>query len=255
MRLLAIFTLLISISSCSSNIEKTNDDFAKKYQDEIDKINQQRTPDKEAKNETLFSVPPTREEVAQDLARKAEYFPYSDISLIGDAPRVEFLPNRETYESNKTNNPNSSIPKNVFETNYNLALYPPFRKIGAEFDAIKIPQKDAFGVATNLSDKTYLLAGNNSLKRNIDQINHEKNDLDIEVTKMLVVEKKKILKNSQSIAVSEDQNVAKKIAKPAEENKEAVVKTSISDKTKTIVENVSDFVKDSISKTKTAQQK
>jgi hypothetical protein len=255
MPLFAALTLMILLSSCSLGLEKSNQDFIKKYQEEISQINQQRTPDKETKNETLFSAPPTREEVVKELANKAEYYPYSDISLIGDSPREEALPNRETYELSKAKNPNNSLPTNIFEISYNLNLYPPFRRIGAEFDGIEIPQKDAFGVATNLSEKNYLLIGNNSLQRNIDKINSEKSDGDIEVTKMLVAEKKKILKQQKSNQLSSNEIKAEEPLPEVKKAKEETAKETISTKTKTAVENVSGFVRSVITNAKTPQQK
>lgn len=205
MRFVAL-TLLTFLFSCSSDIENINESFAKKYQEEVDRINQQRTiSQKEAKSEIKFSKPPTSQEIVEELGSKAEYYPYSDISLIGDAPRDAILPNRETYELSKNRDPSNSMPPNIFEINYNLGLYPPFHKIGAEFDAINIPGADAFGVPTELKSKKYLLIGSNSLQRSIDSISAEKTKDNVDITKMLVAEKKKILrKNNHSQILNEE---------------------------------------------------
>ena len=72
MRFVAL-TLLTFLFSCSSDIEKINESFAKKYQEEVDRINQQRTiSQKEVKSEIKFSKPPTSQEIVEELGSKAE---------------------------------------------------------------------------------------------------------------------------------------------------------------------------------------
>lgn len=246
MHFVVALTLLTLLASCSSIMEGSNSDFVKKYHEEVKRINEQRTPDKELKNETLFSAPPTREEVVQDLASKTQYHPYSDISLLGDAPKNEMLPNRETYELGTNQNSPSSLPHNIFETTYDLALYPPFRKIGAEFDSIELPQADAYGVSTDLGDKKYLLVGSNSLQRSVDYINSEKSDTDVEITKMLVVEKKKILrreKSNQSLLERSEAEPLLVAEKKDEKDTKETNNQRIPDKIKAVVTSVPGFVR------------
>jgi hypothetical protein len=194
----ALFSSLFLLSTCSSDLNKSNDNFNKKYREEIKKINEQRKPDKQTNPEKMFSRAPTAEEVIEDLANKIEYYPYVDIAELGENQRTDNLPNQEIYEQGKMSNPPSSLSPNVFEINYNLALYPPFQRVGAEFDIIRVPKLDAFGVTTEMADKSYLLAGNNSLQRVVDLINSKKTEDDIEITKMLVQEKKKMQRQNKT---------------------------------------------------------
>ncbi len=247
----AILILLTLLFSCSSDNEKINESFVKKYHEEIKRINEQRAPaQKEAKSETIISQPPTKEEVIEELASKAEYYPYADISLIGDAPRDAVLPNRETYELSKNQSPSNSLPPNIFEISYNLGLYPPFHKIGAEFDAINVPQADAFGVSTELKNKEYLLVGNNSLQRSIDSINSEKTKDNIDITRMLVTEKKKILRNNTHPQILNEEASAKKI----DPKQQTLVKTE-SAAPKSIAQQVSGFIREVASTPNTSPQK
>lgn len=195
----ALLFLLFYLTACSSSsdLDKPNDLFKQKYLEDVKKINQQRTPDKKTENETMYSTPPTPDEVIKDIANKVEYYPYVDIAKIGDSPQT-ILPNRETYDQPRAISSGNSLSPNIFDLNYNVALYPPFHRIGVEFDAINIPKLDAYGVSTELGEKSYLLAGNDSLQRSVDSINNNKSAEDVEITKMLVAEKKKIQRQGKN---------------------------------------------------------
>ena len=52
--------------------------------------------------------------------------------------------------------------------------------------------QDVYGVQTEMSEKSYLLAGNNSLQKNVDQINAEKTAEDIEMSEALINEQKQL---------------------------------------------------------------
>lgn len=250
-RVTALLSLLFCFTSCSSALQKSNDVFEKKYRDDVKKINEQRRPDKQSKNETIYSKPPTPEEVTKEIASKVEYYPYVDIAEIGDAPK-EIFPNRETYEQAKASNPPSSLPVNIFDLSYNLALYPPFHRIGAEFDVISVPKSDAFGVNTELADKSYLLAGNNSLQRAVDAINTNKSAEDVEITKMLVSEKKKIQRQGALSTTSREENQLVNFTKTSE--KRSAVKT-ITPPQNPAPGQVSGFIKSVVKNTDTTPQK
>lgn len=212
MRFFGLVTSLVFLAlNCSCNtvdLSKSNDVFIKKYGQEVTKINETRKPDPLQKDQKISSTPPTQQEIAQELAEKTHFYPYVGITKIGDAPRFINLPNQEIYELTRAGNPNS-LPADIFELPYNLALYPPFQKIGAEFDEIKIPNRDRFGVDTELSSKEYLMVGNNSLQRSIDKINSDKTQLDVDVSKMLIFEKNKMQRNSAITAIEETKDVKK----------------------------------------------
>lgn len=197
----ALILLLFSLASCASNppnLGIPGNIFWKKYGKEIEVIKEERRPIKKEKTEKIDLLPPTRGEIIKSTAEKVEYYPYVDIAQLGDKPKNTPLPNRETYEKSNAIIPPGSVLKNIFVVRYNLALHPPFHRIGAEFDEINIPKSDAFGVATELAGKTYLLVGNSSLQRAIDLVNSQKDLTDIEVSRMLVREKRNIGRQSNS---------------------------------------------------------
>ncbi len=233
--------LTFFIISCSKELPSVNKDFVKKYQKEVEKINEQRVLEKREGQETTFSQPPTEEEVAENLAKKVEYFPYVDINRIGDAPKQVNLPNREIYQ--QAGSPANSLPPNIFELSYNLALYPPFHKIGAEFDKINVPRSDAFGVTTELSGKSYLLVGNNSLQKSVDSINSQKTETDLEISAMLVQEKKKMQKQDMAKRNFGNQESADSSKKIPEITEEKEVKKDTPIQTNAVVERLSGFVR------------
>ncbi len=235
-------TIFLAInSSCNTvDLSKSNDIFTKKYGEQTKKINETRKPDPIQKNQRTSSSPPTSQEVTEQLANKAYFYPYTGITKIGDAPKFINLPDQEIYEFSQANNPNS-LPPDIFEPPYNLALYPPFQKIGAEFDVIKIPNRDRFGVNTELSSKEYLLVGNNSLQRSIDKINSSKTQLDIDVSKMLIFEKNKMRRNQGNGAV-EEVFFDKKEDLPSREG----IKVKEDIKPKNLGEKISGFIRSTI---------
>lgn len=253
-RIAALFSLLFLLSACSSELDKSNDNFNKKYREEIKKINEQRKPDKQANQEKIFSRPPTPEEVTEDLASKIEYYPYVDIAELGKNRGAENLPNQEIYEQGRMRNPSDSLSPNVFEINYNLALYPPFRKIGAEFEIISVPKLDGFGVTTEMADKSYLLAGNNSLQRAVDSINSKKTEDDIEISKMLIQEKKKMQRQNKTKQIFGQNLNDQDASTPKKSAKIKSSATSIANKN-TTQNQVSGFVRTVVKNTDTPIQK
>ncbi|MBU6140847.1 MAG: hypothetical protein KGP29_04760 [Proteobacteria bacterium] len=195
--------MALFIFSCSAEIPNPNKNFVTKYQTEVLAINEQRVLKKGEEKEMISSQPPTEQEVTESLAKKAEYYPYVRTNRIGDTPLQMNLPNREIYQ--QIAGSGNKLPSDIFELSYNLALYPPFHKMGAEFDKISVPRYDAFGVSTEMSDKTYLLVGNNSLQRAVDSINSQKTDTDVEISKMLVREKKNMQRKNGESQISLNQ--------------------------------------------------
>ncbi len=183
--------LFFVVASCTSTDEQANKIFEKKYGAEVLKIQAERTPPKE-KPQMMHSSPPSAAEVQEILARDQDFYPYVDIAKFGEKFPQSYAPNAETYEQLRAANPSNSLPPNIFEVTYNTALYPPFQRIGAEFDTIQVPVADVYGVKTAMSDKAYLLAGGDAMKRSIDLINNEKTAQDVEISEVLIKEKKRL---------------------------------------------------------------
>jgi hypothetical protein len=143
-----------------SHVSKINDEFIAKYGNQVKKINVARK--QEIKKEVSQS-----KKSPQDTKRVlSKYFP----------------------ESQKINSSDAD-----FEIRYS-GNYPGFRRIGAEFDEINIPQNDVYGISTNFDrQKEYLLIGNNYLQKNIDDITSYPNfKEDIEISKILIAKKQQL---------------------------------------------------------------
>jgi hypothetical protein len=159
--LLFVFLMLFGCSHAS----QSNDDFTAKYGNQVKKINLARNQEikKDAKQQTKDSY-----------------------------KNVNQLSSRYSNQSLKNESPSSDID-NDFEIRYS-GNYPGFRRIGAEFDEINIPQNDVYGVTTDFDkQKEYLLIGNNYLQKNIDDISSYSNfEEDVEISKILIAQKKQL---------------------------------------------------------------
>lgn len=193
---------LLFLSSCYS-LPPANEAFEKKYGKEMEKVKAARTPAKGAEKEVVTTYPPSAAELLQ-VQREAElqqnYYPYVDVTQFGDRLPQDYFPNGETYEQAKRN-PSNNLPNDMFEITYNTALYPAFRKVGVEFDAINIPPSDIYGVKTEMASKGYLLVGNDSLQKNIDKINSEKTVDDVEISEILIKEQKQLKRKEKMIKI------------------------------------------------------
>jgi len=188
--ILAFFTL-----TCCSSLSDPNEEFKKKYGKEVEQIKLQRILPKQSEQEIkrrIDLLPPSSEEIAQINFKASQgVFPYVDIVKFGQNPPQTYLPNQETYEQRRTNFGNN-LPANVFETSYQTGLYPPFTRPGTEFDRILIPARDAYGIATELLQKPYLLTGGRSLQKSVDQIIEQRSAEDVEMSQILIDEQKRL---------------------------------------------------------------
>lgn len=170
-----------------------NADFEKKFKEDVSRINSDRTSDSISSKVTVMQSPSPYEINAQNR----DYYAYVDVNKFNDKAPETYLPNGESYEQTRGSNPSNSVPPDMFEITYNLGLYPAFRRAGAEFDRIEIPPEDVYGVKTKLSDKEYLLAGNDSMQKAVDQINAQKTAQDIANSEILIAERKALRRKQQ----------------------------------------------------------
>lgn len=99
------------------------------------------------------------------------------------------------------------FPVEMFENNYNPPINSPFRKIGAEFDAIDVPRQDAYGVKAGMSEKEYLLVSRKLLQKNVDQINKQRTPDDVENSEILISEQKKLKRKEKMIKIFGQESV------------------------------------------------
>lgn len=197
-RVITALSICFLSISCQPKLEDMNEDFTKKYGSQVDLINNVRTPPGvpvDPLKDVRYSRAPTPEQVAIETAN--DYYHYVDVTSFGEKVPQIYLPNTEFYGQAQSK-PAAAPLDDIFEIKYNTALYPPFRRIGAEFDVIKIPPYDVYGVKTAMSDKTYLLPGGEAVQGAVDNIEDNKAGHDDEIAATLVAEKKQILRKKKS---------------------------------------------------------
>ena len=204
-----IFLIFLShpLLSCSK-AENINSSFEKKYGQEIQRMREARGLDRMGEARVRnphanlkFSTPPTQAEVERQISKGKNYQPYVGIKKFGQKASTTYRPNAEVYETQHNKNPSNSLPDDMFYITYNTQLSPPFRRAGREFDLVNIPEYDAYGVRTEMSDKKYLLAGNNSVQRSVDEINATRSRDDIEISQILIKERRAEKRQKKTIRV------------------------------------------------------
>ncbi len=216
MRGFANLLLIFFLFSCSSAPQTANSNFSKKYGKDVEKIRQERMPpiplssDQQEKSRQKTEVD-WRDQLSNN---GGENYAYMDSSQFNEKnPPQEFLPNAQVYQNAQNIR---TLPDDMFIVTYNTDLYPPFVKYGVEFDNIEIPQKDSYGVETAMSNKVYMLAGNESLQKNIDKINEQRTLQDVKNSEILIAEQKRLRREQKSKEIfgSSQLNVKEKKEKP-----------------------------------------
>lgn len=233
-----VFTALsfcfLIVSCAQEKLEDRNEDFMKKYGAQVGVINKERAPPAgmpDPTKQVTNSSAPSMEQIAAETAN--DYYPYVDIANLGDKVPQIHLPNAEFYGQEKGKNPSNTPPADMFEITYNTKLSPPFRRRGAEFDVIKIPPYDVYGVKTAMSEKTYLLPGGQDMQQAVDLIEVQKTSQDDEIGAILVAEKKQIIRKRKMVKMLGEDYSSRDLAeidakKPAKKSpqKEKIVQSA-----------------------------
>ncbi len=136
------------------------------------------------------------EEVAYILSKRAKKPEASDSDFPDFKSSLKnfesYTPDFQVYNQGRANVQNSQLPADIFDVNYNAIEHPPFVYSGLEFDTINIPSQDYYKIKSDLSDKKYLIAGNQALQKNIDGMLQERTAQDIEMSNILIKEQKKL---------------------------------------------------------------
>lgn len=188
-----LFLLLSFLLFSCSTPDTQNAVFEEKFGAGFEKIKAERTPAKGSDSKIVVLQAPTAADL-RDMANESNQNDYSyvDVSKFGEKIPQAALPNGEFYEQARMQNPSNALPPDLFEIGYNTQVHPAFRRTGAEFDNISVPPADVYGVKTEMSEKPYLLAGNDSLQKSIIGINSEKTADDIEISEILIREQKQL---------------------------------------------------------------
>jgi len=184
----AVSLSLILLNSCVPK-DAINDGFEEKYSEAIESLKAKRVENEGGNKQNFFSMAPTTAEIE---GQRVQYYSYSDISKFGQKTDANAATSSENYY------PANAAPQGaeggIFEIRYSLDSQAFFRRPGLEFDNIAIPEYDAYGVKTAMSEKNYFLPGGNLLQRSIDKVIDSKSEFDDENAEILVKEKKQILR-------------------------------------------------------------
>lgn len=204
--------------SCSTYKDQ-NAVFEKKYGKSYEKVKAERTPAKGSQSVVTVLQAPTEADL-RNMANESNLndYAYVDVSKFGERVPQATLPNGEFYEHGRSQNPSNAVPPDLFEIGFNTELHPPFRKTGIEFDNISVPPVDVYGVKTEMSEKPYLLAGNNSLQENIIKINSEKTADDIEISEILIKEQKQLKRKQKMQEIFGTDSLEIEAVEPDEES-------------------------------------
>ena len=202
--------LLAFLTACSSK-DTVNEAFAKKYAKDIAQINSARRVGTREMNEkmTSFAMPTADDITRQRVKNRGGYYAYVDIKKFGARTPRNYFPNAEVYQKSEVFNPTKRLPEDMFYLSYNTDLYPPFSRSGLEFDNIKVPNKDVYGVKTELAEKQYLLAGNGAIQKTVDDIHSKRKKEDVEFSKILIKEQKRLRRREKMIKIIGSDNFLK----------------------------------------------
>lgn len=183
---LAIALVSYIASSCSSPTP-----FEAKYGEEIKKINSSRLETVTEKKEVTLSSPPSPEEIAASLSKQDNSNKYSYVDVDKFAEK-KYFPDKDYYEQMKVYNPSNILADDIFVPRYNTVLASKFHHTGSEFDRIKTPAYDAYSISAILSNKNYVMIGNDAMQNSIDIVNDSRDRRDLLASKIIIKEQREI---------------------------------------------------------------
>ncbi len=227
--------LLLLLCLCLFSCKKKNlinEAFKEKYGQEIERIKNDRTPTQDVKIGTKYNFESSSFENTTKASERVvdleQQYANVDVQEYSEVKPKQFFPNSNVYAEGKSA---QSLPDNIFDLSYNTTLSPPFKPVKSAFDLVQIPSYDYYGVRTSLEEKQYGITGNNYLQKNIDEINAKRSKEDIEISKILIEEQKKLKRQfrMEKIFGPKQQNGSEK-EKKDDDKKKSKDKTSVSEK-------------------------
>ncbi len=204
--------LLLSLSflcSCvNSKSEEANNNFLKQYGTNIQEINSRR----DEMNMSTQQQPSNRnwknpKEIFNIENAESSRSAFIDTSqIVTPKPPEDFLPNAETLLQGQT----TQLPEDMFAISYNLQNFPDsYGRPRLSFDDIAIPNRDAFGVETELGEKNYQLISHKTLQRDIDFTKQLTDKEDAGISTQLIQEEKQA-KRKKYLDKTNDQSATQK---------------------------------------------
>lgn len=200
-----VLTIFILSSCTSGRLIDLNKKFEDKYGSQVNVINKSRIMQDQSflepnqfkstnfNNDPGYKLYSKPSQILSTISPINQTASFETHKLFLKRPEI-FLPTRETYEVGIRNSAAAMIPRDIFQISYNTERHPPFQVTGIDFDIIVIPKKDAYGVSSSLNEKSYPMASNNYVARNINSMIKNRSNEDIEFTENLIDEQKLIRK-------------------------------------------------------------
>ncbi len=224
--LLCVTSVVFSCKNPGSSA--INQNFQEKYGSQVEKIQDYYSLQrKKAYNESRPKSPRVRsyKDPSQILgnegpSKAAESF--FDTTQLSNQKQQNFKPHTpdiQTLRHAKQFYPANNLPDDLFSLKYQMTRKLPYKVVGYEFDRIKIPKKDAFGINSDLNDKKYIIAGNDDLQRSLDQYSKAQTEYDNEISDLIIKEKRKI-EQEQRYKELYDTNNEEDLKKPSKQMQE-----------------------------------
>lgn len=191
---LILLSTIILLSSCSNLERDANEKFMAQFESEVARIRSERSVPMEERPQQLQQAKMGEDwRNASDVLGITGTYKYKSAEVDTSGLRVrtyeEYLPNQAVFEEGLKSNFRPKLPDDMFEIYY-VKNYPQFKNPGIEFDLIQVPQKDVYGIRTDLGDKEYLLVGNNAIQQNVDLIRGYHTKENNEIAKTLIKEQR-----------------------------------------------------------------
>lgn len=209
----SILSTIFILFSCNTvGPNSVNNDFQNKFGDQVQKIreyyqsqNIDQNPkvisdddNKKIKEYSEFDNPVEIFNIAGPIQKQQANVETQKIII---KPKKFFGPTMNDYNRSLANSRNRVIPADIFEIKYNINQFPPFKTTGVEFDKIRIPSQDAYGINSDLNQKEYKIAQISYLQRSIDNYDKNRTNEDLEFSKILIKEQKNLIRQKKSMEI------------------------------------------------------
>jgi len=182
-------------SSSTTSLNSANSGFLEKYGNQVDKINKDRF--------TEVSNKKTRAKTSREIdwQNSASIVGVSGVSSYNSAyvdtskyklEKEDFQPFFPDVSDLSKKQRFSKFPENAFKVKYNENYYGSYPKYRVDFDDLKIPEQDVYGVDSKLGRKEYVLFSGGVLQENISEIKGFHNEDEKKISQDLILMAKKL---------------------------------------------------------------
>jgi len=211
--ILLLSSLSLLCSCISNKSDEVNSNFLKQYGDNIEKINSQRDememPAEQKQSNKNWKDPKEIFNIENSESARSSFIDTSQIVM--PKPPEDFLPNRDTLIQGQA----QQLPEDMFSVSYNMQNFPDsYGRPRLSFDDIAVPNRDAFGVETELGEKNYQLINHKTLQKDVDFTKQLSSKEDREISYRLIEEEKQAKRRAYL-----NQKTGNKISNKADDKK------------------------------------